>query len=347
MILLHLLCFSVLFTLVYLTIVEAKSPPASRQERTQNTTNSADPGAYLPWKWTVANTLAANAKCPSISANLGVFAATNGIVSVLSIVVGNRLVAKALTCGVFGKKQSSSYWYIWMVAFAVQLGGNALIAYLIKRNPGYGDDFAIWQLMLFYTARPRLSWAILQFLARFRTRRNKEASQQAYNECLGDRTDTLRIPGSYSYRSHRRLPTHDEIKRAFAAKENVKDRLWGTSARSALLAEGALCVVAAFTFGTTVHFGTIHNFYHNGHLEGPLGLPARLMYAGAMLSLVSFAVIVLATISIQITLSLETDLELSDPYGEAAAIFGLSSLFSTWAGSWLFWVGYLLVAGDL
>jgi hypothetical protein len=57
---------------------------------------------------------------------------------------------------------------MWIVSLGLQLGANAVIAWLMQDASGYLTTFTIPQLVLFYTARPRLSWIVLGFLASVR-----------------------------------------------------------------------------------------------------------------------------------------------------------------------------------
>ncbi len=54
---------------------------------------------------------------------------------------------------------------MWILPFGLRLGANALIAALIQKTARYGVSFTIPELVLFYTARRRLSWIFLGFIA--------------------------------------------------------------------------------------------------------------------------------------------------------------------------------------
>lgn len=52
----------------------------------------------------------------------------------------------------------------WVVPLGLQLGANAVVATVYKTAPGYGTGFQIYDLFLFWTTRPRLSWIVLAAL---------------------------------------------------------------------------------------------------------------------------------------------------------------------------------------
>lgn len=66
-------------------------------------------------------------------------------------------------CG--GDSGSKAWRYMWIVPLGLQLAANAVIALLIKRTAGFRADFAVWELVLFFAARPRLSWIALGLFA--------------------------------------------------------------------------------------------------------------------------------------------------------------------------------------
>ncbi|ORX97909.1 hypothetical protein BCR34DRAFT_607108 [Clohesyomyces aquaticus] len=140
--------------------------------------------AYTPWDWTVqhnehsAAAMNKASSCPSPARILGTFAAINVVVAIGSIVLGHRLVVYRLTCGLLGKPNSSLWKVLWVLPVGLQLGANALIAYLIKITPGYGNGFSLYQLTLFLCARPRLTWFIGVVLATSSRLNGKNQLQQ-------------------------------------------------------------------------------------------------------------------------------------------------------------------------
>ncbi|ORY19049.1 hypothetical protein BCR34DRAFT_595875 [Clohesyomyces aquaticus] len=116
----------------------------------------------LPWTWSI--TADDPSKCPSPSAILGTFAAVNVLVSVLAVITGHRLVVKFCTFGKFGNHENS-WTYMWLVSLGTQLGANVLVGYLIQRASGFSANYSIGDLVLLYTARPRLSFLVLSLLS--------------------------------------------------------------------------------------------------------------------------------------------------------------------------------------
>jgi hypothetical protein len=116
--------------------------------------------AFIPWSWVVKPD-AGQVACPAASATLGTFAAVNGVVAALNLVIGNRVVLYSLSCGMLGKPGSHSWRYMWLVTFGIQLAANALVAWLYRITPGYNDSASTWQLVLFFTTRPRLGWLVM------------------------------------------------------------------------------------------------------------------------------------------------------------------------------------------
>ena len=122
---------------------------------------------YIPWSWQVEpdynyTTSGSENFCPSVTSILGTFGIINILVSLFGLLFGNRKVIKFLTCGFFdGEDDKPTWFYMFIFPLAINLGPNALIAYLYKTTPGFGDTFSIGDLTLFYTTRPRLSWLVL------------------------------------------------------------------------------------------------------------------------------------------------------------------------------------------
>ncbi|KAH8648140.1 hypothetical protein BGZ60DRAFT_437696 [Tricladium varicosporioides] len=152
------------------------------------------PTKYIPFSWTVwpNATNAANTKCPSRSQILGIFAITNIFVAICSILLGHRLVTKKLTCGLLGHRESSSYSYLWLPSFGLQLGANAIIAALIKKYPGYESGFSIAELTFFLCVRPRMNWLIALGAMQY-DRLKKRADETKCTKSQVENEQTLRI----------------------------------------------------------------------------------------------------------------------------------------------------------
>ena len=134
---------------------------------------------YIPWSWRVTpNSDTGDYDfCPSTLSILVTFAAVNVFVSVASLIMGHRGVVRFFTCGCCdGEDDKGTWFYMFIFPLALNLGPNALIAYLYKSTPGFGDNFSIWQLTLFYVTRPRLSWLVLVIFMSIDAARDKETN---------------------------------------------------------------------------------------------------------------------------------------------------------------------------
>jgi ABC-type sugar transport system ATPase subunit len=119
--------------------------------------------AWIPFQWEIRPS-SLSVSCPSPAAVLGTFAAVNIAASVLAVFCGHQRLVSAVTFGLFGRKGSKSWKYKWTFSVGVQLAANAAVAALIYNSPDVYHLFDIWELMLFYIARPRLSWIVVGIL---------------------------------------------------------------------------------------------------------------------------------------------------------------------------------------
>lgn len=127
---------------------------------------SLTPRELIPWPWAITPIDPETRICPSTSHILGVFAVVNVVASVVAIFAGHRRVVNFLTCGLLGNKGSQSWKYMWILQAGLMLGANALNAWLTVNAEGYDKSQmpAVWDLMLFYSSRPRLNWVFLTIL---------------------------------------------------------------------------------------------------------------------------------------------------------------------------------------
>ncbi|KAI9769095.1 MAG: hypothetical protein M1840_004446 [Geoglossum simile] len=250
------------------------------------------PAELIPWHWSVKPNSTTTFHCPAPRSTLGTFAVVNVVTSTLAVIFGNRKVASVLTAGLFGKERSSSWKFFWLVSLGLQLGANAIVALVIRRTDGFDSTFAVGDLVLFYTTRPRISWLILGFLN------------------IGSVTD-----GSSQ---------------------------WGAAFRQTVIAEIILQLVAIWYMGGTVRFALKHGYYK---LHANFGLQhggaARMMYGGALFYLVTMISNIPFLYFFVLRNFSRENLELF------VAGFITLSCTTSWIGSWLFWAGYVRLAGDL
>lgn len=110
------------------------------------------------------------------------------------------------------------------------------------------------------------------------------------------------------------------------------------AAKGTQFAEFFLLMVSTYYTGMTAHFASTRGYYISGRLQGPLAYDAHMMYAGALMSLISLA----GTILYLLTLLFNKDHNRTWLY---TSVWGIAS--STWVASWVFWIGYVRLAGDL
>jgi hypothetical protein len=131
-----------------------------------------------PWPWIIRNNNSITnemSQCPTPETNLGVFAATNVAMLLLTPILGRRTVVQRLTFGLLGKAHSQTWLYMGPFMAGLQLVANTINAVLIKSTPGY-SDVSVRNLLLLWCTRPRLAWLVI-VLAPF------QASEVMYLSC--------------------------------------------------------------------------------------------------------------------------------------------------------------------
>ena len=266
---------------VHLVLISATaSDPSNSTTSTQT--------HLIPWEWYVKPDIP-NYVCPSVASTLGTFAVVNVLVSIFNLVFGHKKVINFLTCGFLGRPFSENHWwFMFLLPLGLNLGANALIAFLYLSTPGYEQGFSIGELTLFYTTRPRLGWLVLSLFM-----------------YLGDGDDS----GPYE-----------------------------DSAKGAVFAEVFLLLVSTYYTGMTAHFATSRGYYITGRLEGPDAHDARIMYSGALMSLVLLLFAILYLVFLLLPRSV---------HERQLGTFIWGVMTTSWLASWLFWAGYVRLAGDL
>jgi hypothetical protein len=317
---------------------------------------------YLPIPWTVTSLNPSAHTCPSPSSLLGTFAIVNGMVSLLAVLFGHRHVVKKLTCGCFGKRSSQSWKIMWVIPVGLQLAANACIALLIQRTDGYAASFKITDLMLWLIARPRLSWIILGGFA-FQKRAGKRYPHEK------DRTgSTAKLNANTSYEELRESPyasspnpeyfdsqwslanSYNHVSADESdTKEFIHDYPWWSAFMTQFIAEFVLQIMALYVMGRTAHYGAARNYYKI-YLSTYWDIPssARMMYSGALYYLVAgslFLIFAFFFIMYQMLSSKVKTLGKGNTMAIMVSLWFL--LISTWLGSWLFWAGFVKLAGDL
>jgi hypothetical protein len=299
-----------------------------------NTTNMI----YLPWSWTITSADPSVATCPTTSHILSTFAIVNVVVSAAGIILGNRAIVNTVTFGKMGKPGSHAWFFTWMVPVALQLLANAIIAAIIKHSAGYHANFKVGEMVLFLVARPRLTWIILCFFA---GRAGKPVWVSANAKT-----------GKEQY-------TRIEMENVQAMNESSTDLVnnvrwdypWWNSFMAGFIGEIVLQCIAMYIMGRTAHFAATHEFYqvHQTKLYKSMPHGAHMMYAGALYYLIVGSIgmicaIVFLAFAFWAAKKEGDRPEISRKLGYIAAVL---LLMSTWMGSWLFWAGFVELAGDL
>lgn len=245
------------------------------------------PADYVPWSWEVTTSHQNESLgfCPSSVSILVNFAIINVLVSLISLLLGNAKILNKITCGfIAGEDDKTTWFYMFIFPLGINLGSNALIAHTYKHTDGF-ESFSTWDLTLFYTTRPRLTWLVLVFFMNL---------------------DAISSKGSSKY---------------------IK------AAKAAVAAEVILQGMSSYYMGWTVSFASKHGYYLK-----PSGAPkdANIMYGGALLSLISlfFTLICLVVI-----------LKRKEENNPSFYLM-LLICCTSWLGSWLFWVGFVLLEGE-
>ncbi|KAK4206777.1 hypothetical protein QBC37DRAFT_457539 [Rhypophila decipiens] len=95
--------------------------------------------------------------CPSAAANLGVFAAVNIAMLIITPILGRRTVVSKLTFGILGKPHSQGWMLMGPLTAMLQTSANLLNAALIRSTPGYAGT-SMTTILLLWFSRPRLAW---------------------------------------------------------------------------------------------------------------------------------------------------------------------------------------------
>jgi hypothetical protein len=265
-------------------------------------------GQDIAFRWTITPSGPSATKCPSPSQILGTFAIVNIIVAVISVILGHELVVQKLSCGLLGRSKEVTWQ--WIIPVGLNLGSSAVIAVLIKSRPGYGAGFEVGDLVLFYTARPRVAWIFASFSSLVRGRRRKKERAE------------------------------DSESRYFP---------YAKFATSQMYAELVLMAIAAYTMGTAAYFANTQGLYNvmnpliylDKQTEG-----ARIMNGGALYWIIVFSWFMAWALLVYVT---GGSGEWRPVGGESSLCFfmmPLAALPTLFLAQWLFIAGFVLDRGD-
>lgn len=117
----------------------------------------------IPFEWIVSPRDVDGASCPKGSNILAWFAATEGVIAALTIIVAHRSFIHRLSCRLLGRRRSNSILITWTIPFICQLLANATIAGVVGNTPGY-EHLNKLHIFTMYMSRPRFYFVALAFL---------------------------------------------------------------------------------------------------------------------------------------------------------------------------------------
>ena len=133
---------------------------------------------------------------------------------------------------------------------------------------------------------------------------------------------------------------------ALLAAVGAENSYYTSLGASCTIAEGILQIMASFYIGKTAHWAVISGYLKHGHLNDIPGAHyAKIMYAGVLLWLitVAFAVVVWLVLLCYTTCTEKKEDHI------AVIVAGISftlTMILPLIGQWLFWVGFIGLAGD-
>lgn len=215
---------------------------------------------------------------------------------------------------------------MWIFPVALQLGANALIEAIIRRDESRISTFGVGELMLFLLARPRLSPIVLGFLGACDNRRRRKV-QSGLPETR-TRSRTIMDGGSS----------------AAKRKAGDEDHHWLASSKSQWIAEVILQALTFVVMGRTVHFAAQRGYYklRRTTKERP---PAsyQLVYNGALY----YAVATPCAWLIVLAVTAEYQDKVLDMKMSHKRALAALCLIHSWIASWIFWGGFVKLVGEL
>lgn len=117
---------------------------------------------------------------------------------------------------------------------------------------------------------------------------------------------------------------------------------WRSLAKQTMICEIIMQVLGCYYFGRTAHFAAQNGYYSHLHYDHN----AQLMYAGALLTLITTGGSILALISVPFFIEShqEGDKDFLECFVLAAVAFLVG--MAAFVGRWLFTIGYVSLAGD-
>jgi hypothetical protein len=291
---------------------------------------SASREIYLPWIWATKPIDPSKHKSPTVLFILLTYLAVNSLTSVLGIMLSHRTVVRKISCGLLGKDKSNSWKWLWVVQLGLHFGADIIAAYITIHAAGWDQERApkFWDLALFYASRPRLAWLLLGQLGIYKL---QKAGRPAAH------------PGK-AENSVETQETDSPDRVVNAPTEAPIEGDWTSAAKQTLIAEAIMQVVGTYYLGRTAHYAASHGYYQ---LHRNYDANAKLMYGGALFTLIiTYASLLGIWGSLYQLITrrpFRGDPRQPETFVNAALMFG----YGAYIGSWLFWSGYVKLAGDL
>ena len=282
--------------------------------------------------------------CPAPEAILLNFLFVNLVVAVLGIILGHSNVMNFISCGMLGQRNSKLWTVMWIPVAGLQILANILVAVSIKRVPGYDAGFTVMQLAVFYTVRPRIGWilSLLFSVTSYPSRPRFRTTASLYPHPSSQPSVASQVYLLPDYRqNHTATPTS-------------KIYPWRCAALSQFLSEMALQIFALYNMGRTTVFAARHGYYIIGNLNsvapGHIGKSAHMMYSAALYWLCGQAVLAFLRLVVAPVLVIcfwGCGAGKSKAVHRTVICMAVFMIPLSWVACWLFWVGYVRLAGDL
>lgn len=309
--------------------------------------------------------------CPTPSAILLNFAVVNLVVAGAGVILGHAGVMKRISGGLLGQRNSGLWVVIWIPVTGLQILANALVAVAIKWVAGYSTGFTVLQLAVFYTVRPRIGW-ILSLLF--------SAASCCCPSHPPKTVATLRPYAPTTYHSHEQAPLelrqyprpgyhpyhhgpnwgywhHSAVPAAVQHADATgpsKVCPWRCAALSQFFSEMALQLLALYHMGRTTVFARCRGYYIISNLyavaPSQISQSAHLMYSAALYWLCSQVAIAFLGLVVAPVLAIVLRCcggDITKAIHRAVIFMAVFMIPLSWLACWLFWVGYVRLAGDL
>lgn len=272
---------------------------------------------------------------------------------------------------------------MWIVVVALHLAANIINALLLSRQDGVKSNFPFWALVFLLSTRPRFSWIILGMLSV--TNRPSKTLDQTYGCTNGIITPprvttpppSLAVPSpavpspAYfpglrrlrdSWKEKERQRAEEQLREDRRRLGRVVDFPYSSAAISSLIAELFLILFSTVLFIAIANYEARRSLEENRQFWNKVPERLRLVYNGALFTLVGSLIFLLFTIYAlyKVVPAMVLDPEerarrLWEPTRKPGRIASEYFIYGSvniglilyWMGLWIFWAGYLRLAQDL